>query len=40
MGRTERMKLEEPHLSISSKVSDSVGSISIHVEMGHETVGG
>jgi hypothetical protein len=29
-----------PHRSISSRDSDSVGSISIHVEIGHETVGG
>jgi len=28
------------YLSISSSVSDSVGSINIHVEMGHEQVGG
>jgi hypothetical protein len=33
-------EVRRPHLSISSKDSDSVGSISIHVEMGHETVGG
>ncbi len=32
--------MEISHLSISSNDSDSVGSISIQVEMGHETVGG